>query len=55
MAKQLKMNLFSAETFRISEHQCFKGYFTSRHEKRPKLICGLDGIDSLKRLFEKIA
>jgi len=36
-------------------YQDFKGYFTSRHEKRPKLVRGLDGIYSLKRLSENIA
>ena len=30
-------------------------YFSSRHEKRPKLIQELDGIYSLKRLSESIA
>ena len=33
----------------------FKGYFSSRHEKRPKAVQGLDGIYSLKRLSESIA
>jgi len=32
-------------------YQDFKGYFTSKHEKRPKLIQGLDGIYSLKATF----
>ena len=32
-----------------------KDYFSSRHEKRPKPIQGLDGIYSLKRLSENIA
>ena len=36
-------------------YQDFKGYFTSRHEKRPKAVQGLDGIYSLKRLSENIA
>ena len=35
-------------------YQDFKGYFTSRHEKRPKPVQGLDGIYSLKRLSENI-
>jgi len=35
-------------------YQDFKGYFTSRHEKHPKPVVGLDGIYSLKRLSEKI-
>ena len=36
-------------------YQDFKGYFSSRHEKRPKPIQGLDGVYSLKRLSESIA
>ena len=36
-------------------YQDFKGYFASRHEKRPKPVQGLDGIYSLKRLSESIA
>ncbi len=36
-------------------YQDFKGYFTSRHEKHPKAVQGLDGIYSLKRLSESIA
>jgi putative transposase len=35
-------------------YQDFKGYFSSKHEKRPKLVQGLDGIYSLKRLSENI-
>ena len=35
-------------------YQVFKGYFLSKHEKRPKGIQGLDGIYSLKRLSEAI-
>ncbi len=36
-------------------YQDFKGYFASRHEKRPKPVQGLDGVYSLKRLSESIA
>lgn len=32
----------------------FKDHFSSRHEKKPKVIKGLDGIFSLKRLSEAI-
>ena len=32
----------------------FKHYFSSKHEKRPKTIKGLDGVYSLKRLSERI-
>ena len=35
-------------------YQRFKGYFTAKHEKRPREIKGLDGIFSLKRLSEAI-
>ena len=34
-------------------HQ-FKRHFPSKHEKRPKVIRGLDGVYSLKRLSEAI-
>ena len=32
-------------------YQEFKGYFSSRHEKRPKAVRGLKGVYSLKRLY----
>jgi len=32
----------------------FKGYFASKHKKKPKAVQGLDGIFSLKRLSENI-
>lgn len=35
-------------------YQQFKGNFRSKHEKRPKVINGLEGIFSLKRLSEAI-
>jgi len=35
-------------------YQGFKDYFSSKHEKRPRLIQGLDGVYSLKRLSEAI-
>ncbi|MBW1802381.1 MAG: hypothetical protein JRJ85_16835 [Deltaproteobacteria bacterium] len=35
-------------------YQAFKDHFFSKHEKRPKVIQGLDGIYSLKRLSEGI-
>ena len=35
-------------------YQSFKENFSSKHEKRPKLVSGLDGIFSLKRLSEAI-
>ena len=33
-------------------YQNFKGYFASRHQKRPKPVQGLDGVYSLKRFSE---
>ncbi len=39
----------------VSEmYEQFKGNFTSKHEKRPKAVKGLEGVFSLKRLSEKI-
>ena len=35
-------------------YQDFKDYFSSRHEKKPKVIPGLVGVYSLKRLSEAI-
>ncbi len=35
-------------------YQDFKHHFTSKHEKRPKGIKGLEGVYSLKRLSEKL-
>ena len=35
-------------------YQGFKGHFSSKHEKRPRLIQGLNGVYSLKRLSESI-
>jgi len=35
-------------------YQSFKENFSSKHEKRPKNISGLEGIFSLKRLSEAI-
>ena len=35
-------------------YQRFKGNFSSKHEKRPKVIHGLEGVFSLKRLSETI-
>jgi len=35
-------------------YQGFKDYYSSKHEKRPKLIQGLDGVYFLKRLSEAI-
>ena len=35
-------------------YQGFKDHFSSKHEKRPRLIQGLNGVYSLKRLSETI-
>ena len=35
-------------------YQAFKGNFSSKHEKHPRLIQGLNGVYSLKRLSESI-
>ena len=35
-------------------YQDFKHYFSSRHEKHPKTIKGLEGVYSLKRLSESV-
>lgn len=35
-------------------YQRFKNLFSSKHEKKPKPIKGLEGVYSLKRLFELI-
>ena len=35
-------------------YQQFKDYFSSKHEKRPKIVNGLQGVFSLKRLSEAI-
>ena len=35
-------------------YQDFKHHFTSKHEKRPKGIKGLEGVYSLKRLSESL-
>jgi hypothetical protein len=35
-------------------YQGFKDHFSSKHEKRPRLVQGLHGIYSLKRLSETI-
>ena len=35
-------------------YQQFKDYFSSKHEKRPKIVNGLQGVFSLKRLSEAV-
>ena len=46
--------IIGTKEFVLRVYQDFKGYFSSRHEKRPKPVQGLDGIYSLKRLSENI-
>ena len=46
--------IIGTKTFVAQHYQTFKHLFSSKHEKRPKTIRGLDGIYSLKRLSEKI-
>jgi hypothetical protein len=46
--------IIGTKSFVLRFSQSFKDYFSSRHEKRPKAIKGLDGIYSLKRLSERI-
>jgi hypothetical protein len=35
-------------------YQRFKDYFSSKHEKQPETIHGLEGVYSLKRLSEQV-
>jgi hypothetical protein len=46
--------IIGGKTFVDRVYRQFKDYFASKHEKRPKVIKGLDGIYSLKRLSEAI-
>ncbi len=46
--------IIGTKTFVAHHYQTFKHIFSSKHEKRPKTIRGLDEIYSLKRLSEKI-
>ena len=46
--------IIGTKEFVSQYYQAFKGHFSSKHEKRPKLIQGLNGIYSLKRLSETI-
>ncbi|SPD75637.1 conserved hypothetical protein [uncultured Desulfobacterium sp.] len=44
--------IIGTKAFVTRHYQAFKHLFSSKHEKRPKTIRGLDGIYSLKRLTE---
>jgi len=46
--------IIGTKSFVKSLYQRFKRHFSSKHEKQPKTIQGLDGIYSLKRLSENI-
>lgn len=46
--------IIGSKVFVDRVYQQFKHYFSSKHEKRPKVIQGLDGVYSLKRLSEAI-
>jgi hypothetical protein len=46
--------VIGTKTFVERNYQTFKHHFTSKHEKRPKGIQGLDGVYSLKRLSENL-
>ncbi len=43
-----------SKEFESTNYQRFRNLFSSKHEKKPKPIKGLDGIYSLKRLSELI-
>jgi hypothetical protein len=46
--------IIGTKSFVSRHYQTFKHHFASKHEKRPKIISGLDGVYSLKRLSETI-
>jgi len=46
--------IIGTKAFVAHHYQTFKHHFSSKHEKRPKPIRGLDGVYSLKRLSEKM-
>ena len=46
--------IIGTKAFVTRLYQTFKDHFSSKHEKRPKVIKGLDGIYSMKRLSERI-
>ena len=45
--------IIGSKAFVAGIYQEFKGYFSSRHEKTPKAVGGLQGVYSLKRLSEQ--
>ena len=46
--------IIGSKEFVSENYQRFKNIFSSKHEKKPKPIKGLDGMYSLKRLSEVI-
>jgi len=46
--------IIGTKSFVAHHYQTFKHFFSSKHEKRPKRIHGMDGIYSLKRLSEAL-
>jgi len=46
--------IIGSKDFVSINYQRFKNLFSSKHEKKPKPIQGLDGMYSLKRLSEVI-
>ncbi len=46
--------IIGTKAFVARNYQVFKHHFSSKHEKQPKVIQGLEGIYSLKRLSEGI-
>lgn len=46
--------IIGSKEFVAANCRRFKDLFSSKHEKKPKPITGLDGIYSLKRLSEAI-
>jgi hypothetical protein len=46
--------IIGSKEFVSENYQRFKNIFSSKHEKKPKPIKGLDGVYSLKRLSEII-
>jgi putative transposase len=46
--------IIGSKEFVAGIYRQFKHHFQSRHEKKPKVVKGLDGIFSLKRLSESI-
>ena len=47
--------IIGSKEFVSVNYQRFKHLFHSKHEKKPKLIKGLDGMYSLKRLSEDLS